>query len=386
MGGVILLFSLLACRPASISSQATGAAPTATVRQSLLQIAPVHTIPPVTPLSDLSRYADGLFSAYTDSVEPGVAVMVIYRGAILHEAGYGLADLQHTAPIWPQSPFRLASLTKQFTAMGIMLLAEAHQLRYDDPITLYVPELSRIAGPVTILDLLHHTAGLPASHEELRDLYQLDTPTNADVLAALNRRPDLLSPPGVKFNYSNVGYGLLATIIERVSGQSYADYLQDHIFDPLGMALTVVDENTHPVIPERAIGYLPVTGGFTLNDHDTLDNIVGSDGVYSTLEDLYLWDQALYTDQLVSKATLARAFSPSATTKGAAIPYGFGWWLGTYQGAPFEYHSGAWLGFRTYIARYPQQQLTVILLSNRADFNPDNYGKLLADKYLKRLK
>ena len=327
--------------------------------------------PPQAALSP-SAQVDALFAPYVQGVQPGAAVMVVENGEVVHRAGYGYANLQERTPIDASTAFRLASVSKQFTAMAVMLLAEEGRLEYDDPVGDYLPQLSPYQG-VTFRHLLTHTGGLPEYYDVIDTSGGM--PSNADALALLGTMGGTVFAPGERYEYSNPGYDMLASLVAEVAGESFPAFMRKRIFAPLGMRDTLVHDHTRPDVPHRATGYAPdETGeGYVPDDDDPLNGIVGSGGVYSTLDDLYRWDQALYGQTLVSRAALDEAFSRARLNDGTPIDYGFGWRVEGHDGHLRVRHGGSWVGFRTHIARCPQQRFTVIILSNRADLNPEEY-------------
>ncbi len=338
--------------------------------------------------TEQSRQVDAIFASFVTEDSPGGAVIVIQDGQILHKAGYGLADLEGGVPITPESIFHLGSTGKQFTGLAVMMLAEEGRLNYDDPIGQYLPELARFGDGLTIRHLLHHTSGIPDYHEdgelseELFDLAEM--PTNEDALALLSEMGELRFTPGEEFFYSNTGYEMLASLIERVSGQPFPTFMQERVFDPLGMKDTFSQPNPDRLAdPKVAHSYIFDGDQIEAYDSDPLDYLVGSGSIYSTLEDMYLYDQALYTDELVKQSTLAEAFKPMLLNDGTESNYGFGWELGTLSGERYVAHEGAWLGFVSFYARFPDQRLSVIVLLNRDYDLPDEDLALeIADLYL----
>jgi CubicO group peptidase (beta-lactamase class C family) len=330
-----------------------------------------------------SLKVDALFAPLTEEVQPGAAVMIIRDGEIVHQAGYGYANLEEKLPITADTAFRLASVSKQFTAMAIIILAEQGALSYDDPASRYLPVLAPYDG-VTIRQLITHTSGLPEYYEVI------DTgagmPTNADALALVGAMGEPMFAPGARYEYSNPAYDMLPPLIEAVSGMDFATFMQDRIFGPLGMHSSYIFDHREPAIPYRVTGYEPDTQGFRLNDYDPLNHIVGSGGMYSTLNDLFRWDQALYGETLVSRATIEEAFTPARLNNGESIDYGFGWRIDTYQGHRRVRHGGSWIGFRTHIARYPDDRFSIVILSNRADFDPESYIDPITDIYIRPAK
>jgi N-acyl-D-aspartate/D-glutamate deacylase/CubicO group peptidase (beta-lactamase class C family) len=331
---------------------------------------------------DPAAQVDALFEPWTVGDSPGAAVMVIEDGEILFEGGFGLADIEFQTPITPQSAFRLASVSKQFTAMAVMILAERGQLAYDDKLVRYLPELERFGDDITLRHLLTHTGGLPDYYDALTEEAGDSMPTTEDAMKFLAGWGEPLFEAGDRYEYSNPGYEMLALVAERVSGQVFGEYLRDNVFEPLGMKDTVVRDDSEPEIRNRAYGYSKNEDSFILNDDDALNHIIGSGGIYSTVEDLYLWDQALYTEQLVRRATLDEAWSPVRLNDGEDYPYGFGWGLEPYGALGRRVsHGGGWVGFSTFIVRYPERQFSVIVLSNLDEFESGEFADRFADIY-----
>lgn len=337
--------------------------------------------PAATDLSDSSRKVDALFAVLNDGLQPGAAVMVIRDGEIVHQAGYGYANLEQQTPITADSAFRLASVSKQFTAMAVMVLAEDGSLSYDDPVSRYLPALAPYDG-VTIRQMLTHTSGLPEYYDVIDS--SAGMPRNADALALLGTISEPAFAPGERYEYSNPAYDMLAPLVESVSGKDFATFMRERVFGPAGMRSSLIFDHTEPAIPHRVTGYEPDGAGFQLNDYDPLNHIVGSGGMYSTLNDFYRWDQVLYSERLVSRATLDEAFTPARLNNGKSTDYGFGWRIDDYKGQRRVRHGGSWVGFRTHIARYPDVGLSVVILSNRADLDPESYIDPITDIFLGR--
>ncbi|MDH3521437.1 MAG: beta-lactamase family protein [Myxococcales bacterium] len=332
--------------------------------------------------TDPSRGVDALLSADRAENAPGVAVIVVRNGVVLKKAGYGMADLARGVPIETDTSFRLASVSKQFTAMAVMMLAEQGKLRYDDPVVRLLPELSRFGSALTIRHLLTHTGGLPDYYDVMVEVTGVERPRTRHALDAYAAWGEPLFAPGERYEYSNPGYELLALIVERASGERFAEFVEGRIFAPLGMKSSVVMDDRSPSLAKRAIGYHQNGSGFELDDDDPLNYIVGSGGVYSTVEDLVRWDQALYGEQLVRAETLAEAFRPVGLNSGEHYPYGFGWRLEDHLGRRRVAHGGSWVGFRTFIARYLDDHLSVIVLSNLAETESEALGDEIAALYL----
>jgi CubicO group peptidase (beta-lactamase class C family) len=335
---------------------------------------------PANRSADVSAEIDALFEPLTEGKSPGAAVIVIERGQVLHVGGYGYADLERRIPISPETAFRLASVSKQFAAMAIMILAERGQLDYDDAMVEYLPELERFGDRITLRHLLVHTSGLPDYYDALEAESEGGMPDTKQAMRFLAGWGEPLFPAGERYEYSNPGYEMLALVVERSSGQTFSEFVQDNIFTPLGMNDSAVHDGSQGAIRNRALGYARKGDSFELDDEHVLNNIVGSGGIYSTVEDLYLWDQALYTEKLVQRATLEEAWSPARLAGGEEYPYGFGWRLGRHGGLGRRVsHSGGWVGFSTVIVRYPERQFGVIVLSNLGDFDGEEIAGRITD-------
>lgn len=303
-------------------------------------------------------------------------VLIAEKGKIIYEKSFGFADYKTGRKINHNTVFELASVSKQFTAMGIVLLEKQGKLKYEDKLELYIPELSSYKG-VTIQHLLHHTSGLP----DYMNLFEANwdkskIAVNQDVINVFQQlKPKADFEANEKWEYSNTGYLLLATIIERVSKKSFADFLKENIFDPLKMKNSLVYRSRYRPQPmtNYAKGYiLDSVKGKTLPDEMGkayytyyLDGIVGDGMVNSTLEDLLKWDQALYTNQLIGPEDKQKIFSSSKTNTGADTNYGYGWVLEDNKiYGKIASHSGAWAGYITYIERHLDQDKTIIILQN----------------------
>lgn len=301
---------------------------------------------------------------------PGASVLVAQDGKVLYRKAFGLANLEERTPITTATNFRLASVTKQFTATAVLLLAERGKLSLDDPLTRFFPGFATAAHRVKVRHLLGHTSGLP-DYEDLIPPGTTVPLKDKDVLDLVGRQDRLYFAPGSQFRYSNTGYALLALIVEKISGRSFAQFLEENIFDPLGMAGTVAYEEGISKVERRAYGYSEKDGRFERTDQSLTSSVLGDGGIYSSVEDLWLWDQALYGTRLLPAETLAMAFqagTPTSDQPGSG--YGYGWYVashGGHRGTRKVWHYGETLGFSTYLARYPDKRLTIIMLTNRND-------------------
>lgn len=286
-------------------------------------------------------------------------ILVTENGKVIYRKALGYADLQTKEPLIPESCFYLASVSKQFTAMAVMILKESNKLSYDDKLSEYFPEFPGYADEVTIWHLLTHTSGVP-DHYGL-NAYKKDL-KNSEVLELLVKQEALDFTPGEKYSYSNGGFVLLSMIVEKASGQPFHLFMKKNIFDPLGMKNTLVFDESKPEIKNRAKGY---NSNGALDDYEILTT--GAGGMYSTLDDLHLWDQALYTEKLVSKATLEEAFTPTVLNSGERSDYGFGWGISEDENGKVVSHSGGMNGYRTFIRRDLAHNNGYIWLTNNGD-------------------
>jgi CubicO group peptidase (beta-lactamase class C family) len=292
--------------------------------------------------------------------------MVIRDGKVIFAKAYGLANLEERIACGTNTNFRLASVTKQFTAMAIMILAERKKLSLDETLTDFFPEFPPYGKSITVRQLLTHTGGL-ADYEDLIPKGTEIPVLDRDVLRLLMRQRQGAFPPGLKHRYSNSGYSLLALIVEARSGQTFAHFLKANIFEPLKMTQTLAYEQGASVVANRAFGYSPEGKKFKRTDQSLTSSVLGDGGIYSSVADLYHWDQALYTEKLVSQKMLRLAFTPATDTEYPNTGYGFGWFVGAYHGLKELWHSGNSIGFSTRIARFPGKRFTVIILTNRTD-------------------
>lgn len=319
---------------------------------------------------------DALMRAYAGDV-PGASVLVLRDGVPIVRRSYGLADLeQHTAAT-PQTNYRLASVTKQFTAAAILVLAQDGRLKLDDSVGKWFPTLPDVVDAMTIRQLLTHTSGL-IDYEDVIPPTMTTQLHDADVLRILQTQNRTYFKPGTSYRYSNSGYALLALIVERASGITFAKFLQQRIFQPLGMDHTVAFEEGISTVANRAYGYTQSDGAWKRTDQSQTSAVLGDGGIYSSIDDLAKWDAALYTNRLLHPDSLRQAFTPAAHTDDPKVDYGFGWRI---TGETL-WHSGETVGFRNVIVRYPQRHTTVVVLTNRNDPEPYPTALAIARLYL----
>lgn len=340
---------------------------------------------------------DTLFSGLISEHEPGAAVIVVKDGRVVFERGYGVTDLRTLRPIDSQTNFRLASITKQFTAAAVMLLVRDGRLRYEDSLTDIFPDFPEYGRAMTIGHLLTHTSGL-ADYEDLMPPYDSTIPVeqlqikDVGVFDLLKAQEAGKFEPGSRWAYSNSGYVLLGLVVEKISGQSFSEFLRGRIFVPLGMTNTVAYERGKNKVPNRAYGHTKVDNRWQETDQSPTSATLGDGGVYSSLEDLAKWDEALRRHTLLSEKEIQPALIPVSVPgegptepDGTPVTYGFGWFLNPWQGHNRMWHYGETVGFRTAIQRFTEDDLTVIVLCNRADLDARSLALKAAEFYLEDL-
>lgn len=323
---------------------------------------------PVTALEEPMSQAEieRLMQPY-DGDAPGASLLVLKDGEAVVRRGYGRSELEQGVEAGPATNYRLASVSKQFTAAAILLLAQVGTLGIDDPVRRWLPSLPHVADAITLRHLLTHTSGLVDYEDLMAEPYDGQI-LDAGVLELLAKEPRLYFEPGSAYRYSNSAYALLALVVERASGMDFPAFLRSRIFLPLNMHDSLAYVKDGPAVPHRAWGYSEVDGRWQRSDQSSTSAVLGDGGIYSSIDDLAKWDAALYDDRLLSDASRALAFG-----KQVAVPdeagvshYGFGWRIGD----GIQWHSGETIGFRNVIIRWPDKHLTVVLLSNRNDPAP----------------
>jgi CubicO group peptidase (beta-lactamase class C family) len=336
-------------------------------------------------MARLGGKVDAVFADMDTPQHPGAALLVIDHDEIVYRKCYGLADLETRRPITTDTSFYLGSISKQFTAVAIMQLAEDGRLSYEDCLPAYFPQFPSWGAEISIRHLLHHTSGLPHYVQFFHSSGGIPE-FNRDIAgvtneAVLERAMDLAGPDfpvGTQYGYGGTAYTLLAMIVAIVSGQSFANFLKANVFDPLGMKHTVVYDASRPARHKLAHGYLPEKDRFERWDYPMLT--AGDGGLFSTLDDLLLWDQALNTERLVPKAALEQAFTSGTTNDGTAVGYGFGWITNVFpycnatereqllalggEGLRHVVHGGGCVAYFNYIIRLLDTRRTIILLTN----------------------
>jgi CubicO group peptidase (beta-lactamase class C family) len=311
---------------------------------------------------------------------PGLALLVSRGGKIVQAQGFGLANVELQVPVKPETVFQSGSVGKQFTATAVMMLVEEGKVALDDPLTKYFSDAPVSWKEVTVRELLSHTGGF-GDYPEKFD-FRKDW-TEAELLKLVEGIP-LAYPPGTKWEYSNLGFLTLGILIHRVTGEFYGDFLQQRIFQPLGMQTTRIISEAD-IVPNRAAGYRLVKGELKNQEWVApMVNTTADGSLYFSILDLAKWDAALYTKKLLKRSSLDQMWTPAKLNDGQPNKdgYGFGWFIGKRHGHRVISHDGAWQGFKTAIARYVDDRLTVVVLTNLAEAKPDVIAEHVADLYL----
>jgi CubicO group peptidase (beta-lactamase class C family) len=319
----------------------------------------------------LDAAIDAWLEPYSGDV-PGASLLVRQDGRDRVALGRGFADLEAGVPATPDTAYRLASVSKQFTAACVLLLAETHRLDLRDPARRWLPGLPSSHAPITLLDLLTHRSGLPDYEDllppgdgQLRD---------ADVMELLASHRQLDFAPGSAYRYSNGGYALLALVVERAAGMDFPGFLRERIFRPLGMHNSLARVEGGPTVANRAYGYSQAGGGWRRTDQGPTTAVLGDGGIYSSIADLTRWDEAWDDARLLSDASRRLATSAWTSTDQAGTHYGLGWRIS----GDCHWHSGESLGFRNVLLRIPSRRLSLVMLSNRDDPEPADAAMAIA--------
>lgn len=331
----------------------------------------------------VSDSIDALFSDFDRPGSPGASLTVIKDGTVLYSKAYGLVDVENNVRATTATNYRLASVTKQFTATAILKLVDQGKLSLGSRLTDVLPGTPQYARDVRIRNLLNHTSGLDDYEDFVPDSQTVQV-LDADVLKLLSKIDSMYFPAGTKFRYSNSGYALLALVVEAVSGQPFAVFLKQNIFEPLGMDHTVAYQNGISTVDNRAFGHSRTDRGFIRTDQSNTSAVLGDGGIYSSVDDLFKWDQDLYGSRVISAWLRRQSFTPGALNDGTRTTYGFGWYIEPYKNFTSVYHTGSTRGFRNAIFRLPDQHLTVIILTNRNEGEPIEIARKIADLMLTR--
>jgi CubicO group peptidase (beta-lactamase class C family) len=317
------------------------------------------------------KQVDEIYVDWDKKDSPGAALGIIKDGKLIYSKGYGMANLEYDIPITNESVFRIGSTSKQFTAACIVLLSEQSKLNLDDKLSKYFPAFPKYANEITIQYLLNHTSGIRdyLTLEYLKGLRDSDYYEDEDILDLLANQSDVNFKPNSEFLYSNSGYWLLGQIVEKVSSLNMAEFAKKEIFEPLGMHNTHFHNDFQQIVKNRASGYKPVKDGFKI-DMTTL-NMIGDGGIFTSIEDMKLWDDAYYKSDILSESFWNSMTKRGILNNGEAITYASGLFVGDYKGLNSIYHGGAFVGFRANLVRFPDEKTTILQFANRSDGNPN---------------
>jgi CubicO group peptidase (beta-lactamase class C family) len=341
-------------------------------------------------------FVDSLARRHTTDSTPGVAILVMRDDQVVHSAGYGVADLATGAPITASTPFYLASMSKEFTALAILRLAANGRLSLSDPLSRFLPEIGAPAGSVTIRQLLTHSSGVPDYYSFIRDWARLTHLNNAAVVDTLRGKP-LRFPPGSSTEYSNSGYVLLAQVIARLTKHTFNEAMAASVFEPADMRSTIALDDGVPYPRGRAIGYDTSGSRYVMSDYGAFENgkghrtysdlrTVGAGGLYSTLDDLAAWErwlEAPANEKLVSASTRVQQRPDDVSGVDSVSGYGYGWIVSRRFGTDVVWHDGGFAGFHNIILRVPSRRFAVVVLSNSPMIEQHALALAIADHYLK---
>ena len=348
---------------------------------ALFLFATIHVLsqtPAATTTVDLAAAMDSYAAPLYNPIEPGAAVIVVKDGKTIFRKGYGLANMELNIPVKPEMVFRLASVTKQFTAVATIMLVDQGKLRLDDEITKYLTDYPAVGNRIKIENLLTHTSGIEDYIEKFWPNTMREDLKPERLINTFKNDP-LEFEPGARDSYSNSNYVLLGRIIEKISGKTYRQFVEDNIFKPLAMTHSYYEEN-QDLIPNRASGYLNYKGVLVNAPYMSAQQLYAAGALYSSVDDLALWDAAVYSDKLLKHESWERLFTPYRLANGRTSVYAYGWAIGQFQGRVAESHGGGLPGSRAWVLRLPQDHVYVAILSNdsTAETQPETVANRLA--------
>jgi CubicO group peptidase (beta-lactamase class C family) len=335
---------------------------------------------------DLAKQVDNVFGKWDRADSPGCALGVYRGGQVIYKRGYGMEDLNEDVHITPGTVFHVASMSKQFTAAAIVLLAQQGKLSLDDDVRKYIPELPDFGQKITIRNLVHHTSGLRDQWALLGLAgwrYSRDLITDEDVMSLITRQKELNFNPGERHVYCNTGYTLMGLIVKRVSGMSLREFTTKNIFEPLGMTHTHFRDDHAEILKHDAVGYEQEPGKpfeISITNFDT----VGATSLHTTVEDLQRWDENFYQHKVGGESFVTQMLQRGKLNNGEELDYAFGLVVGKYKGLPTIDHGGADAGYRSDMTRFPEQHFSTAVLCNSAETDPGLLVRQVADIILAR--
>ncbi len=332
-------------------------------------------------LNAQTEEVNNLFADYF-GLCPGISVLICKDGKIVFEKSFGYANLEEQTKASSETNYRLASVTKQFTATSILLLVQRGLLTLDTKLTDIFFEFPTYGSRITIKYLLNHISGLIDYEDLIPDTTAVQV-KDSDVLKMMYEQNKTYFEPGTQFKYSNTGYALLAMAVEKISRRKFSQFLNKNIFIPLKMENTVAYEDGISFVNSRAYGYSRSDSNWVRRDQSITSAVLGDGGIYSSVEDLFKWEQSLYTNKILSDEFRKQAISRTILNNGEKIDYGYGWHLKTYKGEEIVYHTGSTQGFRNVIYRVPSKKFSIIILTNRNEGEPEKIADKIFEIFMK---
>ena len=326
---------------------------------------------------------DKIMANYQNANEPGASVLVLKNNKVIFKKGYGVSDISSMDPIKSNTNFRLASVTKQFTAMSILLLEKKRKLSLEDTLSKFFSFIPPYIAKIKIKDLLTHSSGL-IDYEDLMPSNQITQLHDTNCLQLMSFADSLYFPAGTQYKYSNTGYAVLALIVEQVSGKPFAQFVKENIFKPLGMKTTVAFEEGKNTVVNRAYGHSFENGNWKQTDQNLTSAVLGDGGIYTNVQEYTKWIKALWNYKLLPEATQFRAWSKTTLKNGNLINYGYGWHVEDFLNITHPFHDGSSIGFRNSVGLFPDQKLMVIILTNRNEHDPIEEVHKIASLYLEQ--
>ena len=316
---------------------------------------------------------------------PGCAVVIVESGIPVFTFCAGFADLEQKIPVTPETNFRLASISKQFTASAVMLLAQQERILLDDPLEIFFKSVPHYARKVTIAELLSHTSGI-LDYEDLLGHFRKQIHDEEVLDLELNQNHGYFDP-GKSYRYSNGGYCILEIIVEKISGFPFWKFMRQNFFDPLRMDATIIDIESETIVRNRAFGYSRIIDSWTKTDEDQTSATIGDGGVYSSINDMVKWNDSLDQGTMLSKETISQIFERKVLTDedDGQTYYGFGFFLKDHGGEQVQFHGGSSIGFRAGIYRVPAKNVAAVFLSNRNEGEGSVIVEKIIDSFLEEL-
>jgi serine beta-lactamase-like protein LACTB len=331
---------------------------------------------PAQQADKLKRIEQAIQAEMQKNGVPGIAVAIAQRGQVVYAKGFGYADAENKVPFNPQTVSRIGSISKTFTALAVMQLVEQGKVKLDDEVQAYVPSFPRKSAPVTIRQLLGHQGGI--RHYKSNEMMSARHYNTVEESLTIFKDDPLIAEPGTKYSYTTYGFNLLSRVVEAASGMSFGDYLQQRVFNPLGLKETYLDDPPK-LIPNRARNYTKLQNG-PLENAPAVDqsNKWGGGGIVSTVEDLLRYAASYDTAQLLRTATIAQMFTAQTTRDGKPTNYGFGWATALEDGRRRVEHNGGSIGATSALSKYPEQQTTIVVLVNNNFFTAPRFRALVS--------